>query len=95
MSKHRFPFIAAGLGLLFMLVVMQGSELRGDGSTVLPLFTLLAISEVAFFITAIGAYLGVRHLLSAGVKPLYTIVALVCALLAVRFLFLGIALWPR
>ena len=94
MSKHRFPFIAAGLGLLFMLVVMLGSELR-DGSTMLPLFTLLAISEVAFFITAIGAYLGVRHLLSAGVKPLYTIVVLVCALLAVRFLFLGIALWPR
>ena len=95
MSKYYFPYIASGLGLFLMLVVVKGSEMRADGATAIPLFTLLAISEVAFFVTAIGAYIGVKHLVSAAIKPLYTVVSLTCILLSVRFVFLGIELWPR
>lgn len=94
MKTYNFPYIALSLGLLLMLAVMKGSEMRGEGETALPVLTLLMISEFAFFVTAVGAYIGIRHSLSTGIKPVYTMITALCILLSVRFLFLGIDLWP-
>lgn len=94
MKTYNFPYIALSLGLLLMLAVMKGSEIRGEGETALPVLTLLMISEFAFFVTAAGAYIGIRHSLSTGIKPVYTMITALCILLSVRFLFLGIDLWP-
>lgn len=94
MKSYNFPYIALSLGLLLMLVVMKGSEIRDDGMTALPVLTMLVISEFAFFVTAAGAYIGIRHSLSTGIKPVYTIITALCILVSVRFLFLGIDLWP-
>jgi hypothetical protein len=77
-----------------MLVVVKGSELNSEGATTIPLLTLLVISEFAFIVTAIGTYIGARHMLSAGIKTVYMVVTIICAILSVRFLFLGIELWP-
>ena len=94
MKKYNFPYIALGLGLFLMLVVIKGSEIRSDGHTTIPLLSLLAISEFAFFVTAIGVYIGIKHILSVGNKLIYTAVTLFCILLSIRFLMLGIDLWP-
>ena len=88
MSKHNYPYIAFGLGLFLMLVVMKGSEMRAGGVTAIPLFTLLAISEFAFFV-------GIKHILTAGITPFYTIVAIGCIPLSIGFVLLGIELWPQ
>lgn len=95
MSKHNYPYIAFGLGLFLMLIVMKGSEMRAGGVTAIPLFTLLAISEFAFFVTAIGAYVGIKQILTAGITPFYTIVAIGCIPLSIGFVLLGIELWPQ
>jgi heme/copper-type cytochrome/quinol oxidase subunit 3 len=94
MKTHNFPFIASGLGLFLMLLVLNGSQAREDGATAIPLLTLLIVSEFAFFVTAIGGYLGIRHILANGIKPAYGLATLVCALLAILFLWMGIMLWP-
>ena len=94
MKKYNYPYIASGLGLFLMLVVIKGSEIRGDGSTLIPLLTLLIISEFGFFATAIGVYIGVKHMLSVGMKIIYTVITIFCALLSLRFMFYGIDLWP-
>jgi len=94
MKSHNFPYIALGLGLLLMLVVMKGSEIRDVGMTALPVLTMLVISEFAFFVTAAGAYIGIKQTLAAGIKPVYVMISVLCLLLSVRFLFLGIDLWP-
>ncbi|MBT2971298.1 MAG: hypothetical protein B6D72_09110 [gamma proteobacterium symbiont of Ctena orbiculata] len=95
MNKKNFPFVALSLGLLTMLVVMKGVQTRADGSTSIPLLTLLVVSEFAFFVTAIGGYLGIRQIRASGMRPLYTGITLFCILLSVGFLLLGIRLWPN
>jgi len=95
MKKENFPFIATGMGLFFMLLVVKGGEARDDGITLVPLLTLLVVSEFAFFVNAIGAYIGIKHTLATGVKPVYAAVTLVCILLAIFFAWMGITLWPN
>lgn len=94
MKTFDFPYIASGIGLFLILVVMKGSEPGSDGATALPLLTLLIISEFAFIVTAIGAFIGLKHLWSAGIRPAYMIITALCILLSVRFMLLGIELWP-
>ena len=94
MKTINFPYIAAALGVMLMLVVMRGSVLADDGQTALPLLTLLVVSEFCFFVNAIAVYIGIKHIIATGFQAFYTAITLLCAILAVRFLFLGIALWP-
>jgi hypothetical protein len=94
MKKENFPFIALGLGLFLLLLVNKGSQTNADNSTLLPLLTLLIVSEFAFFVNAIGAYIGIKHTLAIGIKPLYGTVTLACILLATVFAWMGISLWP-
>ena len=77
-----------------MLVVIKGSEIRGDGVTTIPLLTLLIISEFGFIATAIGAYIEIKHSLTVGIKVAYTAITIFCILLSVRFMLYGIDLWP-
>lgn len=94
MKTINFPYIAAGLGLMLMLVVMKGKVLGSDGETTMPLLTLLVVSEFCFFVNAIGFYIGAKQIKAIGFQALYTVTTILCALLAIRFLFVGIALWP-
>jgi hypothetical protein len=95
MKKESFPYIASGLGLFLLLLVLKGSDVRDDGSTLIPLLTLLIVSEFSFFVNAIGAYIGVNHILHNGIKPVYGVVTLICIVLAAVFAWLGISLWPN
>jgi uncharacterized membrane protein YadS len=95
MNKINFPYVALGLGLFILLVLIGGVEARNDGSNVIPLLTLLVASEFAFFVTAIGGYIGFRHIKETGIRPLYTGVTVLCILLSIGFLLLGVALWPK
>ncbi len=95
MKNHTFPYIAVGLGVILMLVVTKGNELRASGASEIPLLTLLVISEVAFFATAIGAFIGFKHIRTVGFKTSYSLVTAACVLLAGQFLWLGLGLWPR
>ena len=94
MRKRKFPHLALGVGLLLLLIVITGSAERSDGATALPLFTLLAVSEVAFFVTAFGAYIAVSQILSVGMTRVYLALAISCALLSGLFVLLGLELWP-
>lgn len=90
----NFPYIALALGLLLLVFVLRGSQTDANGDTAVPLLTLLVMSEFAFFVNAIGTYIGIKHVLSEGVKPFYTAITVLCGLLSLRFLLLGIELWP-
>jgi len=94
MKTINFPYIAAGLGLMLMLLVTKGKVLGSDGETLLPLLTLLVVSEFCFIVNTIGVYIGIKQIKAIGFQALYTVTTLLCALLAVRFLFIGVALWP-
>ncbi len=94
MSKYNFPYVVLAMGIFFMLVVTIGGQVGEGGSTKLPLLTLLVVSEFAFFLCAIGAYLSVRRILDLGFNSIHALVGVSCAVLAVRFLMMGLAFWP-
>ncbi|MBL4775951.1 MAG: hypothetical protein JKY87_07875 [Mariprofundus sp.] len=95
MKTIHFPYLALLLAAGFLLVVTVGREAGADGATALPLLTLLVISEFSFFVTAAGAYIGLKQMLATGFKPVYAIASLCCALLSIRFMLLGLELWPQ
>lgn len=94
MSKYSFPYVALAMGIFFMLVVTIGGQLGEGGSTKLPLLTLLVVSEFAFFLCLIGAYLSLRRIIDLGFTSIHAVVGVSCVILAVRFLMLGLAFWP-
>ncbi len=98
MKTINFPYLALGLGLFLLAVVNRGSQLDNNGETVLPLLTLLIMNECAFFLSAVGAVIGIRYLKSINFKfrekPLYTMTTVLCILLTIQFTLLGIKLWP-
>jgi len=98
MKTINFPYLALALGLFLLMVVTRGSEPGSDGETALPLLTLLIINECAFFLSAVGAFIGIKQLKSINFKfslnPLYTITTILCILLTIQFTLLGLKLWP-
>ncbi len=77
-----------------MLVLIVGGEVGENQLPKLPLLTLLVISEFAFFVCIIGAFMCLREIIELGFTALHLFVGVSCALLAVKFLILGIGFWP-
>ncbi len=95
MKTIHFPYIALPLGLVFMLIISVGSQIDSNGTTALPLLTMLVMNEFAFIANLIGGYIGIKHTFSVGPKLIYTTITIGCILMAARLLFLGMALWPN
>ena len=95
MTKDNFPFIAAILGLVLTVIVFKGSGLGEDGKTLIPLLTLLLVSEFGAIVTAIGAYLGGKNFLDTKKVTGHTAVTILCAVLCVQFVIHGFRLWPH
>lgn len=94
MKTYNFPYIAFALGLIMMAIITIGSSDGSDGTTRLPLLTLLLASEFAFIVNAFAVYIGVRHTLATGVRSVYVITTVLCVLLVAGFAYLGVGLWP-
>jgi hypothetical protein len=94
MKTINIPYIAAIFGLILLVTVMFGSHTNANGVTALPLLTLLIFNECAFFLTAAGSFIGIKHILATGFKAFYSATTLLCILLSIQFILLGIKLWP-
>jgi hypothetical protein len=94
MTNSGFPGLALGIGILAAAGLLQSGALAPGAEHALPLLTLLVVSEFAFFVTAIGAGVGINAMLNRGVRPSVLLPTLGCAVLAAGFLYLGIRLWP-
>lgn len=94
MNNPRFPLYALILGLVFMLVVFLGAKAGVDEHPRIPLLALLAMCEFAFLSSIAGAYSGFKQLRRKPGLGTWAIMC-GCAILAVGFLFKGVALWPQ
>lgn len=94
MNKSNFPFIALALGLFLMGVLFKTGAADPGTETVLPLLTVLIISEFGFIVMAAAVYFGAQTLAKNGVEIVLGIVTLVCAMLAVEFMLIGFRHWP-
>jgi len=94
MKKHIYPYIALIAGLVLLSIIVKGSQTTSDGSTLVPLLTLLVVAEFAFFATAIAVYMGVMHMKLNGIRYGYLSITILCGVLSGAFLFFGFKLWP-
>lgn len=91
--KFSFPWLAAGLGLLLALVLLQSGVLGPAEARKLPLLTLLFISEFGFLVTAAGSIVAGKTLLQQGRTWSQLLLTLACSALAIAMFSLGIMLW--
>ena len=94
MNNISFPWLAMGLGLTVAVGLMMSGVFSPDGNYKLPLLTMLIVNEFGFFVTAIGAGIGINTLLGKGTNPAMLGITLADGLMAAMFLYLGIQLWP-
>jgi len=94
MGKLGFPWLAMGMGLLVAIGLVASGVLSSGENYDLPLLTMMIVNEFGFFVTAIGAGVGINTLLRDGVQPPLLMVTISCAVMAAGFLYLAIKLWP-
>lgn len=94
MGKLGFPWLAMGMGLLVATGLVASGVLSSEANYDLPLLTMMIVNEFGFFVTAIGAGVGINTLLRDGVQPPLLMVTVSCAVMAAGFLYLAIRLWP-
>jgi len=94
MKKTNFPFIALGLGLFLMGVLIKTGAADPGTELVLPLLTVLIISEFGFIVMAVAVFLGGQALVKNGFEIVLAIVTLICGMLGVEFMLIGFAHWP-
>lgn len=94
MKTQAFPWIALSLGLLVAVTLLGGGALRPADEYALPLLTLMIVNEFGFFLTAIGAGIGIHSLSKQGIRVSLLVTTLACCVLAAGFLYLGFRLWP-
>jgi small neutral amino acid transporter SnatA (MarC family) len=94
MKKTNFPFIAFGLGLFLMGILVTTGATDPGTDLVLPLLTVLIISEFGFILMAVAVYLGGQTLAKNGFEIVLAIATLLCGMLGVEFMLIGVAHWP-
>jgi len=94
MGNLSFPWLALGLGLLVAVGLLSSGALSPDGNYSLPLLTMLIVNEFGFFVTAIGAGVGINMILKDGRQTPLLMVIVGCTLMALGFLYMAIRLWP-
>ena len=94
MNNLPFPWLALGMGLLVAFVLLGSGALGPVEGYRLPELTLMIVNEFGFFVTAIGAGVGIKRLLAEGAGASMLLSITGCAVLACGFLWLGIRLWP-
>lgn len=94
MNKTNFPFIALAIGLFLMGVLFTTGAIDPDTELVIPLLTVLIISEFGFIVMASAVFLGIQTMARNGFDIVLSIVTLLCGMLAVEFMLTGIEHWP-
>ena len=94
MNKGNFPFIALALGLALMGVLYKTGATDPGTELLLPLLTVLIISEFGFIVMAVAVFLGGQTLVKNGFDIVLAVVTLLCGMLGVEFLLVGLEHWP-
>ena len=94
MSSEKFPYIALALGVVFYIALTLGGQTHADGSTHLPLLTLLLVSEFGFISHLASLNVIVKKCLRVGIN-MESIVLASCSVIFVGyFLTSGLEFWP-
>lgn len=91
MKKSNFPLIALIIGMA-LLAVLLSIDITG-GKIAVPVLMLLFMSELGFFVTGAGAFIGAKLQIEQGFSMKLSILTLACCVIAVVLAARGFALW--
>jgi hypothetical protein len=97
MKRHQFPAIALTLAVPLLGVLWIGGGSRSadpESGPLLPLLTLLMVSEFGLILCLGGVVLGIQHGRHQGWTGRFILITAGCALAAVAFLLQLIRWWP-
>lgn len=94
MTKANFPLVALALSLFLMGILVKTGATDPNTTNMLPLLTVLIISEFGCIVCVVAVYLGGQTIIQNGFEIVLAVVTLVCAMLAVEFMLIGIQHWP-
>jgi hypothetical protein len=94
MNNLPFPWLALGIGLSVAVLLLASGALGVPEGYRLPVLTLLIVNEFGFFVTAIGAGVGINRMLAGDRPPGLQLSVIACAMLACGFVYLATRLWP-
>ena len=77
-----------------MGILLKTGATDASAESVLPLLTVLIISEFGFIVMAVAVFLGGQTLVKSGFEIVLAIVTLLCGMLGVEFMVIGIGHWP-
>jgi len=90
--KQKFPWIAAGIGGIFTLILYFSGVTPAEGQFRIPLLMMLLMSELGCIVTALGAYFGVKEWQQHRSVMLMVLV-IVCAAFSILLGYFGVTLW--
>ena len=93
--KQKFPFIAAGVGIVFVLILHLSGATSDGTAFKLPLLTMLLMSELGAIVTVLGAYFGFMIWKNERNDRVLLMASGACVLLCVALAMLGFGLWEH
>ena len=91
MKKSVFPIVALCIGVILLAILMVVENAAGEFSA--PLLMLLFMSELGFFVTGGGVFLGTKIQIEKGFDLKLSLWTVGCAVLAVMLALRGYEIW--
>ena len=91
MKKSVFPIIALCVGIVLFVILVKVETAAGEFSA--PLLMLLFMSELGFFVTGAGAFIGAKIQIDKEFDLKLTLWTLANAVLAILLALRGFEIW--
>ena len=91
MKKSAYPIIAMCIGIFLLVILMSVENASGEFSV--PLLMLMFMSELGFFVTGAGVFVGAKIQIDKGFDLKLMLWTLCCAVLAIVLALRGYELW--
>lgn len=92
-KKSAFPIIALLIGVILLGILLNIESVAGKFSA--PILMLLFMSELGFFVTGAGAFVGAKLQIDQGFDIKLTLWTLGCGVLAIVLALRGFELWAQ
>ena len=93
--KQKFPFIAAGVAIVFVLILHLSGATSDAAGFKMPLLMMLLMSELGAIVSALGAYFGFMIWKDKRGNGVLLMTSGACVLLCVALAMIGFALWEH
>jgi hypothetical protein len=94
MNRNNYPAIALAVSAPLLALLVFGAQAVSDGSTRLPLLTLLAISEFGAIANAVAVWLSIAALIRGQFEPRRAVTGIAAFVFAAVFTWYLIRFWP-